>query len=481
MIMRKQNNKDSIVQSLKRSENMNEWFQGSKKTAVMALACLLLIAWCLAPVSAISVTGSKYMGSIAPGGTGTHTITISIPASQKATDIQLDVTGFGQAMDLSYITLDPASDISPNSGRAFIKLSNTTLHLQPGVPQVVIATITVPQNVGNGGRYAIISAHAVANKGDTFTTGVNIPVFITVTGTKPTETGSIQKVETGEVTMGQPIAITTTFKNTGNYHYYKTSNKVTVSDSKGSPIANVTSFPSAFAIIPGSTVQFIARPEFNTLNEGTYSVHSKVSLEDGTTLDEKTVPFEIKKAYIPPVTESTITLSPGSPATLTSPDARYSVKFPQGSVLGQVNVTLKPYARGTLSAAPQGAQIGATSFEIAGLSGLLSKDATIKVTYSADDLAAAGKDASYLKLAYYDTAQNAWVILPTQVNTQDTSLSATTNHLGVWAVMVSSSASSGSPAAAGATATKSPITVTAILASICIAAITAGYHAGKRK
>ena len=32
-----------------------------------------------------------------------------------------------------------------------------------------------------------------------------------------------------------------------------------------------------------------------------------------------------------------------------------------------------------------------------------------------------------------------WVILPTQVNTQDMTLTTTTNHMGVWAVMVSSS------------------------------------------
>jgi uncharacterized membrane-anchored protein len=37
------------------------------------------------------------------------------------------------------------------------------------------------------------------------------------------------------------------------------------------------------------------------------------------------------------------------------------------------------------------------------------------------------------------------VILPTQVNTQDMSLTATTNHLSVWAVMVTSSGSGVSP------------------------------------
>ena len=103
-----------------------------------------------------------------------------------------------------------------------------------------------------------------------------------------------------------------------------------------------------------------------------------------------------------------------------------------------MKVTLKPYSRDKLQPAPAGVIPGATSFEISGLSGLLSKDATVRVTYSADDLSAAGGDPSKMKLAYYDTAKNAWTILPTQVNTQDMSLTTTTNHLSVWAVMISS-------------------------------------------
>ena len=67
-------------------------------------------------------------------------------------------------------------------------------------------------------------------------------------------------------------------------------------------------------------------------------------------------------------------------------------------MLADVVVTLKPYPTNQLSPAPSGAKLGATSFEITGLAGLLSKDATVKVKYSADDLAAAGGDASHLKL-----------------------------------------------------------------------------------
>jgi hypothetical protein len=219
------------------------------------------------------------------------------------------------------------------------------------------------------------------------------------------------------------------------------------------------------------------QPDVKNLPAGTYTVSSKVLRENGQVLDEKTTTFTVKTNYVPPVTESSITLTPGSPGTLTSPDGRYSVSFPQGAVLSDVAVTLKPYTHDKLPSAPAGAKIGATCFEITGLAGLLSKDATIRVTYSADDLTAAGGDTSKLKLSYYDAAQNAWVILPTQVNTGSTTLTATTNHLSVWAVMVSSSTTGGT--SPGATATKSPIPLTVVLASLIISGIVIGMRSRK--
>ena len=288
--------------------------------------------------------------------------------------------------------------LNPYSARSFITLDNSTIHLKPGTKQSVTATINLPQNVGAGGRYAIIYIHSLPGAGSSLSTAVVVPVFITVAGTTPTETGSILQVDTGTVTIGQPITITTTFKNTGNYHYYAASNEVTMTDANGALVANASTTPMVYAIIPGNTVQFVTQPNVTNLQAGTYTVDSKVLL-NGQVLDEKNTTFTVKTNYIPPATESSITVSPGSPATLASPDGRYSVSFPQGVVLADVVVTLKPYPVNQLNAAPSGAKLGTTSFEITGLTGLLSKDATVQVKYSTDDLAAAGGDASQLKLS----------------------------------------------------------------------------------
>ena len=288
------------------------------------------------------------MGSIAPGGTDTHVVTIDIGAGEPATDVAVQVAGFGQTPNGLYMPLDPANDASPYSALSFIKLDNSTLHLEPGTQQSVTATINLPQNAGPGGRYAIIYIHSIPGKGASLATAVVVPVFITVAGTTPTETGSILQVATGTVTVGQPITVTTTFKNTGNYHYYNAINEVTVTDSNGALIANVSATPMDDAIIPGNTVQFVAQPDVQNLQPGTYTVDSKVLL-GGQVLDEKGTTLAVKTNYIPPATESNITVSPGSAATLTSPDGRYSVSFPQGAVISDVIVTLKPYPTGQLT------------------------------------------------------------------------------------------------------------------------------------
>ena len=463
-----------LYQVFSQEFDMNVIFQRSFITTIALPALLILMLVGSAPVSAISVSGAKYMKSIPPGGTDTQKMTIGIGADEDPADVMVEVLGFGQTSNQVYTALSPDNDRSPYSARTFISLDTDTIHLEPGDKKEVTATISLPGNVGAGGRYAIIYIHALPGEGKSFTTAVNVPVLVTISGSSPTEAGSITRLDVGEVTIGQPISIITSFENTGDYHYYHTVNHVTLTDSMGNIIAQNSTPPSVYAIIPGNEVEFTVRPDLKDLPPGTYLVSSRVILESGQVLDEKTATFGIKESYAPPLTESSVTLSPGSPSTLSSPDGRYSVVFPQGAVFGDVEVALKPYSRDNLPAAPEGASLGATCFEITGLSGLLSKDATVQVTYSADDLALAGGDASQLKLSYWDTVQGMWVILPTQLTTQDMKLTATTNHLSVWAILITSSETTVPP-------TKTPLPALLNVTALIVATIISGYIFRQRK
>lgn len=451
-----------------------------KTICIVAVFVLILLP---SGASAIGVSGAKYMGTISPGETVIHEIAVSVTADEKPSDIAIDVMGFGQTTDQSYIRLSSADDKSSYSARTFISIDNSSIHLEPGSVKTVKATITLPKDVGSGGRYAIIYVHAIPKAGQFVTTAINIPVLITVGGSTPSEAGSITGLNVGDVVIGQPLTVTTSLKNTGNLHYYHTVNAVTIIDQNGNNIANSSTVPSTSAIIPGGIVEFVVNPDITNLPIGTYTVNSKVMLENGKILDEKTTTFSVQKNYIPPLTEVKISLSPANAGKLASSDGRYSISFPQGAVLGDAVVTLKPHSKDQLKAAPDGAKFGATSFEITGLTGLLNKDATIQVKYSEDDVTASGGDVSKLKLAYLDAAQNKWIILPTQVDSSNQLLTTTTNHLSIWAVMVASTTTdSSSSVPASATSSKeTPLPLSVVIASLSIAIVVSVCCGRKRE
>ncbi|MEM2124128.1 MAG: hypothetical protein QXL43_02185 [Methanolinea sp.] len=143
--------------------------------------------------------------------------------------------------------------------------------------------------------------------------------------------------------------------------------------------------------------------------------------------------FKVALPFTPPPTSTTITLTPQAEGLLVSPDGRYSVYFPAGSVLSNVDVTLRPLQASMLPSGAEPVQASSSIFAVEGLAGLLAKPATVRVKYSGDDLRVAGGDASALGLARFDAGTNAWTILPTE-RSGDT-LVAQSDRMGVWAVV----------------------------------------------
>jgi hypothetical protein len=416
---------------------------------LITIGCIVFLVLCPLPAGAIKVGGSIFMGSIAPGSSAIHTMNISTTPGDPPMDLTVDVLGLGQSLEQTNTGLTPQKDTSPYSARTYITVSPQTFHLEPGKSQEVKATITVPQNAGTGGRYAILTVHnAPTGTGSTMiVTAISIPVVITLTGTTLTQTGSITNLMVENLIPGQPIKTITTLKNTGNFHY-KVKTNVSVTDAAGKIVATGGSDTSLRSIVPPFTGDFettIATP----LKAGVYNITSTAIREDGTVLDSKTIPYEIKATYVPPADEASVTLTPKSPSVLKTTDGRFTINFPAGAVLSNASVTIKPVSNDQLPFAPQGSKLGATTFKIDGLTGLLSKDATVVVKYSSADLEAAGSDVSKLTLARYDESENQWTIVPSTVDRNALTLTANTNRLGTMAVMVASAASSGGTGSTG--------------------------------
>ena len=399
------------------------------------------------PVSAnpgLNVEGANILTNVTPGQTFTHTITLTIGASDAATDIGVTVMGVKQNEDGSLQLLDASRDTGNYSARSFVTVDKQTLHLAPGIPQDVIATIQVPQNVGDGGRYAAIyfATQATAGAGVNIVTAVYVPVYLTITGGQIIQTGKITGVTTNEVTSGQPINILTDFQSTGNHHF-KIQGQVTVKDAEGQIMDTISTPLMAASILPGATEQLKATlAATGSLTAGTYSIDSKVMMEDETLLDEATSTFKITGQYVPPPSVGTIKLDPSSASTVKNADGTVSVTFPQGAAVVPVEVSIHNNPN-QLAAFPTGYTAASTTFEVNGLTGLLAKDATITVKYSSDDLSKAGGNVSKLKLMLWIPATNQWVPLKTKVDSNAATLSATSNQMGIFAVAVASAASSG--------------------------------------
>jgi len=420
------------------TELRHKYLMAPLLTAAMVLLSGLLVAIPVLANPGLGVAGAVCKAEVVPGQIYTHTMTVGIRDTDAAMDIQVDVKGWGQSLEGIAQAVEPLEDTSPYSARSFITLDKGSFHLEPGDSQVVTATIIVPEDVGDGGRYAIIYVHSQpAGEGQVaIASAINTLVLLTTKDSQLVHEGKIAGVTSGESASGQPVEIFTTFQNTGNHHF-RVKGEVTVSNAQSEILDTIHVAVSPQSVLPTMSKRlkaaFIPQGE---LPLGVYSIKSRVMLEDGTILDEAEGSFEVKEPYVPPPPPASLTITPGSAATLKTQDSRISISFPKGAVISQVEVSLRSYPLEQLPSPPTNFNLATTCFRIDGLTGLLLKEATVTVKYTPADLERAEGDASILRLARWDEAQSQWSVLKTKVDREAMTLSTSTNQFSLWAVMV---------------------------------------------
>jgi len=272
----------------------------SKKTNSKAplLILILLIAGMavVAPVAALKVEGARIALDVAPGQTVTSPIGISIKADEAEGDFAVEVLGFGQAVaDGTYNGLAAVVDTSPYSARPFITIDKPTVHLKPGERADATATIRMPPDAKDGGRYAIILVHPITSTSGqqtAFSTAVAIPVLLTIKGGAISQKGEIAAVETSKVEIAKPFSVTASVKNSGNYHYYGMVINVTVNDGQGKTVSTVKTTPMSRAIVPDQQVKITAQVAPG-LPEAMYQMTVKMETQDGMVLDTETKSLQI--------------------------------------------------------------------------------------------------------------------------------------------------------------------------------------------
>lgn len=281
------------------------------RLCIVTLFLIIATAAITIPTTALKVEGARIALDVEPGKTYTSPIGVSIKPEESGGDFSIDVMGFGQALEGgTYTALDASMDLSQYSARPYITIDRSTIHLEPGERADVTATINIPSGTRDGGRYAIILVHpAVSTSGApaAFATAVAIPVFLTVKAGSLSETGEITALEPSITESALPFEIFTTFRNSGNYHYYSVVNVVTVTDSTGKVVATAKSDPFIRAIVPTQSVKIGATIQ-TALSSGNYQVTSRMEKQDGGLLAEKKATLQVGN---PAPVQATPQMTPG--------------------------------------------------------------------------------------------------------------------------------------------------------------------------
>ena len=257
----------------------------SRLLLLVLLICMMLST--MLQVSAISVVGGLLETDVAPGEQIKHEITLSIDDNENSTEVTAGVFGYGLNLDGGRAPLSADADVSPYSAREFLKISPETATLNPGVPVTFVLEGRVPDDVGSGGRYAMVSLSTPPRGSGQvgIALAAFVPVILTISGSNLIETGEITNVT---VSKDNVSAI---FENTGNYHF-KASAEAILKDDKGNVIANATEPLSHTSITPTASCLFeMAFNNKKDLAPGTYAVEVSVIHKNGTVLDtaEKTI------------------------------------------------------------------------------------------------------------------------------------------------------------------------------------------------
>jgi hypothetical protein len=284
------------------------------KLSAATLAILAFLAVCplvttsTADAAGLGVKGSLLDVTMDPDTTYVHTMTISNSFTYSL-DMQVEARGLGQELDGSYIPLTSGEDQSPYSALTYItQIDKTAFHLEPGSDEVVKATVDCPSDATPGTRYACIYVHSAASgEGPVgISVAAIVPVVVGVPGSAQVRIGDITGLTVGELKSGQPIGISTTFKNMGTYHY-KAMNQVTIKNGAGEVFSDGKTELTSASIIPTFSrlfaVSCVPADADKGLPPGEYSVVSKVMLEDGPVLDVETTNLTVPDWYKPPTPE----------------------------------------------------------------------------------------------------------------------------------------------------------------------------------
>jgi hypothetical protein len=255
------------------------------------LVAMIVVSALFPVVAGLRMSGGLVVSDVEPGSDIEYKIIMRLSENESATNLTVKLAGMGQGEDGAIYAED--EDTSPYSAVDFLEVSPASLYLEPDMPQEITLKGHIPEDVGEGGRYALVNARTppMGEGNIGVALAFNAPILLTISGTELIETGNITEIELVEAETGYEAQVS--FENNGNHHY-KVAVEAALFDEDGNEISSSSLPLSVSSSIPTYTLLFKLPFELDEdLEPGTYTVEVTVSHENGTVLDTKEANFEI--------------------------------------------------------------------------------------------------------------------------------------------------------------------------------------------
>jgi hypothetical protein len=272
----------------------------------------------------LSVQPSLIDVTAKPGTTVTAKMTVRAAAKLSVT---ISPLGLGQGTDGNMTSIPADLDTGGFSARTMVTSSPESLQMQPGDQVTVNVAITVPANVGQGSRYAILNITGLppsptgsANVG--FGVQLGVSAIVHISDTPQVKAGEIKGITIGQSLPGQALPVLAPFLNTGNTHYGAIPNEFVATailqDASGAQIGSATANGNNVSILPSyiRDLNLAMVPTKALVDGAKYHLEVGVGLKDGTFLDRKALDFTWSGGAAIGGTVSPVQTSSADPVTI---------------------------------------------------------------------------------------------------------------------------------------------------------------------
>jgi len=239
--------------------------------------------------SSLTFGGALLKKEVVPGEVISHEITVSLSGNETSMEAVGGLFGHGMGLDGARIPQEDTEEMKPYSAVGFLKLTPDRVQVEEGARAVFLLEGRVPEDVGSGGRYALVEIHTPPQgEGQVGIALATIaPIMLTIAGTDLVETGEISSLNVSA------DGVSVIFKNTGNHHF-KASAEAALMDAEGEVVATSEAPLMYTSLVPTASWLFdMAFEAEEELAPGTYTVEVSVIHEDGTVLDTEETTFEV--------------------------------------------------------------------------------------------------------------------------------------------------------------------------------------------